>query len=144
LVLTAVGITPPAVPTGGIGSVSTSCASPTAVVPAAAPAIVPPTGTLGASATVTNCGNVPELGARVSVSVVPADAPGVAAPPARARGGRSTAVVAVASGSSTSPALAPLPVADGHRYTVTVEVSLPPGQTDTTGSTQQFLVYVTP
>jgi len=144
LVLTAVGITPPAVPTGGIGSVSTSCATPASVVPTAAPAVVPPTGALGASATVTNCGNVPEVGVHVSVSVVPADVPGVAAPPARARGGRRTAVVAVAPGSSTSPVLAPLPVADGHRYAVTVEVSLPPGQTDTTGSTQEFLVYVTP
>ncbi len=144
LVLTSVGITPPAVPSGGIGSVSTSCATPTSAVPAAAPAVVPPTGTLGVSATVTNCGNVPELGVRVSVSVVPADAPGEAAPPAGAQGGHSAAVVAVSSGSSTSPVLAPLPVADGHRYTVTVAVSLPPGQTDTTGSTQQFLVYVTP
>ena len=113
-------------------------------MPSATPAVVPPTRTLGASVTVTNCGNVPELGVPCTVTVAPADAPGVAAPPAGERGGRSTAVVAVASGSSTSPTLAPLPVADGHRYTVTVEVSVPPGQTDPTGSTQQFLVYVTP
>ncbi len=144
LVVTAVGINPPAVPSGGIGSASTSCATPTSVVPTATPAVVPPTGTLGTSVTVTNCGNVPEFGVRVSVTVAPADVPGQAAPPAGARGGRSSALVAVASGSSSAPSLAPLPVAHGHRYTVTVEVSVPPGQTDTAGSTQQFLVYVTP
>jgi hypothetical protein len=143
LVATAVGITPPAVPTGGVGSVSTSCATPTSAVPGAAPAVVPPTRTLGASVTVTNCGNVPEFGVRVTVTVAPADAPGVAAPPVGARGGRSSAVTAMAAGSSTAPVLAPLPVANGHRYTVTVAVSLPPGQTDTTGSTQAFLVEVT-
>ena len=78
------------------------------------------------------------------MTVAPADAPGQPAAPADARGGRSSAVVAVASGASSAPSLAPLPVAHGHRYTVTVGVSLPPGQTETAGSTQQFLVYVTP
>jgi len=143
LIVSAVGIAPPAVPTGGVASASTSCASPTSAVPGPAPAVVPPTRTLGASVTVTNCGNVPEFGVRVSVTVVPADVPGTAALPAGGRGGRSSAVVSVASGSSTSPVLAPLPVADGHRYTVTVAVSLPAGQSDPTGTTQQFLVAVT-
>jgi len=40
------------------------------------------------------------------------------------------------------PDLAPLPVASGHRYTVTVAVSIPPGQLDASGSTQQLLVTV--
>jgi hypothetical protein len=94
--------------------------------------------------TVTNCGNVPEFGISVSVTVVPADVPGVAAPPAGRRGGLRSATVAVPAGSSTAPVLPPVPVATGHRYTVTVKVSVPPGQVDPAGSTQQFLVYVTP
>jgi hypothetical protein len=144
LVVTAVGLSPPGVPNGGVGSVSTSCLAPTSTVPTSTPTVVPPTGTLGASVTVTNCGNVPEFGVTVSVVVAPADVPGLVAPPAGHRGGRSSAVVSVAPGSSTAPVLPPLPVATGHRYTVTVQVSLPPGQADPTGSTQQFLVYVTP
>jgi hypothetical protein len=144
LVVTAVGLTPAAVPTGGVGSVSTTCVAPVSVVPTATPTVVPPTGALGATVTVTNCGNVPEVGVSVSLTVAPTDAPGAAPPPSGRRGGRSSAKVAMASGSSSAPLLASLPVAQGHRYTVTVKVSLPAGQVDPTGSTQQFLVYVTP
>jgi len=144
LVVTAVGLSPPGVPDGGVGSVSTSCLAPTSTAPTPTPTVVPPTATLGATVTVTNCGNVPEFGISVSVTVVPADVPGVAAPPAGRRGGLRSATVAVPAGSSTAPVLPPVPVATGHRYTVTVKVSVPPGQVDPAGSTQQFLVYVTP
>jgi len=144
LVVTAVGVVPPGVPDGGVGSAATSCAAPASVAPTATPTVVPPTGTLGADVTVTNCGNVPEYGVTVSLTVVPTDVPGVAAPPAGHRGGRSSSSVSVASGSSTSPVLRAQPVTAGHRYTLTVRVSLPAGQADAAGSTQQFLVYVTP
>jgi hypothetical protein len=143
LVVTAVGLDPPAVPTGGPGTASGSCTTPTSVVPGAAPAVVPPTTTLGARVTVTNCGTVPEAAVTVTLTVAPADPAGVAPPSPGASGGRSRATVAMASGASDAPALAPLPVSSTHRYLVTVSVSLPPGQVDTAGSTQQFLVQVT-
>jgi hypothetical protein len=92
--------------------------------------------------TVTNCGNVPESDVTVTLTVTPADTPGASGPPATARGGRSTATVDMISGASAAPSLAPLPVAGGHTYTVTVAVTLPPGQADPAGSTQQFLVQV--
>jgi hypothetical protein len=142
LVVTAVGLSPPAVPTGGVGTVATTCIAPVSAVPGTVPTIVPPTGTLTVLATVTNCGNVPESGVTVTVTVTPADAAGTVGPPSGERGGRSSATVAMASGSSSSPDLAPLPVDGGHTYSVTVAVSLPPGQADAAGSTQQFLVHV--
>ncbi len=144
LVVTAVGLTPPAVPTGGSGTSSTDCTDPVSTVPGASPAILPPTPTVTALVTVTNCGNVPESNVTVSVTVAPADTPGTAAPAPGARGGRRSATVEVASGSSAAPDLAPLPVAGGHTYTVTVAVTLPPGQADPAGSTQQFLVQIAP
>lgn len=143
LVVTAVGLQPPAVPSGGVGTVATSCAQPQSTVPGSAPTVAPPTATLAALVSVTNCGNVAEADVAVTVTVVPADPAGTAPPPPGARGGRSRAVVAIAPGASSAPTLAPLPVAQGHRYMLTVTVSLPPGQADPTGSTQQFLVQVT-
>ncbi|HVC66310.1 MAG TPA: hypothetical protein VND44_01815 [Acidimicrobiales bacterium] len=142
LVVTAVGLNPPAVPTGGTGIVATTCASPTSATPGATPTVVPPTTTVAALVTVTNCGTVPESGVSVTVTVSPADPPGTAPPPPGESGGRSRARVMLAPGASVAPALAPLPVSSAHRYTVTVSVSLPPGQTDPAGSTQQFLVQV--
>ena len=143
LVITAVGLDPAAVPSGGAGTVSTSCVAPVSTVPGAAPAVVPPTSTLEALVSVTNCGNVPERGVTVSVTVAGADAPGPAPAPAGRRGGRVSAVVAIAPGASSAPDLGALPVASGHTYTLTVAVSLPPGQTDQRGTTQQFLVSIT-
>jgi hypothetical protein len=142
LVVTSVGLSPPAVPTGGVGSAATSCVDRQSTVPGTVPAVVPPTSTLAALVAVTNCGTVPESDVTVTVTVVPAYPAGTTPPPAGGRGGRSRAVVAIASGSSSAPSLAPLPVAPGHRYTVTVSVSLPPAQVGSDGSTQQFLVAV--
>ena len=143
LVVTAVGLQPPAVPSGGVGTVATSCAQPQSTAPGSAPTVVPPTTTLAASVSVTNCGNVAEADVAVTVTVTTADPAGTAPPPPGARGGRSQSVVAIAPGGSSAPDLAPLPVASGHLYTLTVSVSLPPGQADPTGSTQRFLVEVT-
>jgi len=142
LVVTAVGLRPPAVPSGSVGTASTSCIAPVSTVPSATPTVVPPTTTLGARVSVTNCGNVPETGVTVTLTVAPDDPPGTAGPPAGATGGRSRATVAMASGASAAPVLAPLPVAGSHRYLVTVAMALPPGQADPSGSTQQFLVEV--
>ncbi|HEY4929891.1 MAG TPA: hypothetical protein VIH95_12160 [Acidimicrobiales bacterium] len=142
LVVTAVGLVPPAIPTGGVGTESTSCIAPTSTVPGSSPAVVPPTATLAALVSVTNCGTVPEAGVKVSVTVSVADPPGMAPPPAGRRGGQVQSVVSLDSGASAAPDLGPLPVAAGHRYTVTVTVSLPPGQADPAGSMQQFLVVI--
>ena len=142
LVVTAVGLDPPAVPTGGVGIVSTSCIDPASTVPTGTPSVVPPTTTLAALVSVTNCGTVPEAGVTVTVTVAPDDPPGSAPVPSGSTGGRSRATVTLQSGASAAPPLAALPVAAGHRYTVTVSVSIPPGQADPTGSTQQFLVRV--
>jgi hypothetical protein len=143
LVVTAVGLEPPAVPSGGVGSAGTSCADPQSTVPGSTPTEVPPTSTLTALVSVTNCGNVGESDVTVSVTAALSDPPGTALPPVGQRGGRVQAVVAIAAGSSSAPDLAPLAVASGHRYTVTASVSLPPGQVDPTGATQVFLVQVT-
>ena len=142
LVVTAVGLNPPAVPTGGVGIVATTCAAPTSTTPGSAPTVLPPTSTVTALVTVTNCGTVPESGVTVTVAVSPADPAGSAPPPPGGGGGRSRATVALVPGASAAPVLAALPVSPAHRYTVTVSVSLPPGQSDPAGSTQQFLVQV--
>jgi hypothetical protein len=142
LVVTAVGLSPPAVPTGGAGSVSTSCIQPTSAIRGPTPTVVPPAKALTALVSVTNCGTVPESKVTVSVAVATADLPGTVAPPTGSRGGRVQAVVELASGSSSAPVLRPLPVSAGHRYLVTVAVSLPPAQLDPAGSTQQFLVEI--
>jgi hypothetical protein len=142
LVVTTVGLSPPAVPVGGVGSVSTSCQAPVSTAPGATPAVLPPTASLTALVTVTNCGTVPEAGVTVSVTVAVADPAGTAPPPAGYQGGKAHGVVSLASGSSSVPDLAPIPVASGHRYTVTVAVSIPPGQLDASGSSQQLLVTV--
>jgi hypothetical protein len=142
LVVTAVGLDPPAVPSGGGGLVSTSCVSPQSTAPGPTPAIVPPTSTLAADVTVTNCGTVPESGVVVTLTVTPADPPGTASLPVGGAGGASRATVTIASGASAAPVLAPLPVASSHRYSVSVSVSLPPGQADPAGSVQDFLIQV--
>ena len=135
LVVTAVGLAPPAVPTGGVGTTSTSCAAPVSLVPGPTPALVPPTSTVDG----TGVGDQLRKRARGRGEGVghrrAADPAGTAPPPAGSRGGRTQAVVSLASGSSSAPALAPLPVAAGHVYTVTVAVSTParsgrPGRLD--------------
>jgi len=143
LVITAVGLTPPAVPGGGVGVVGTTCVAPQSTVPGASPTTLPPTKSVAVSVTVTNCGTVPETGVSVTVDIAPADPPGAPALPPGAAGGTSRARVSLASGSSSAPGLSALPVAPGHRYALTVSVSLPAGQVDPTGTTHRFLLQVT-
>ncbi len=133
LVVTAVGLTPTAVPGGGTGVVGTTCVAPQSTVPGPSPTILPPTTRVAVSVTVTNCGTVPETGVSVAVAIAPADPPGAPAPPPRGAGGTSRARVSVASGSSTAPVLSALPVAPGHRYALTVSVSPPPARSTRPG-----------
>jgi hypothetical protein len=78
----------------------------------------------------------------VIATLVPADPPGTAPPSAGSRGGRSRARLTVRSGGSVALSMAPLPVAAGHRFSLTIAVATPPGQAETTGSTQEFLLQI--
>ena len=142
LVVTAVGLRPAAVPVGGVGSVSTSCTDPRSVAPDSSATVVPPTATLGVLVSVSNCGNIPESGVIVRMTVRPSDPAGTAPAPAGKQGGQVRSVVSIAPGWSSAPSLRTVPVASGHRYTLTVSVSLPLGQADGSGSSQSFLVQV--
>jgi hypothetical protein len=104
--------------------------------------VLPPTTTVTAQATVTNCGTVVESHVTVTARLALADPPGTALPAASARGGSSRAVVTLQPAASVAPDLAPLAVAAGHLYTLTVSVAIPAGQADPTGSTQQFLIRI--
>jgi hypothetical protein len=149
LVLTAVGLDPPAVPPGpgspsaGPGVIGVSCADPQSTPASSAPAILPPTPLLTVKATVTNCGTVPEAGIAVSASVTLSDPPGTA-PPAGAGGANRTATVTLRAGGSAALVFAPVRVAGGHVYLVTVSIAIPAGQqSQPQGSTQQFLLQIT-
>ena len=142
LVITAVGLTPPAVAAGDVGIVGDSCGDPHSLVPGPTPTVLPPTTSVAAAVTVTNCGTVTESGVSVTATLVPADPPGTAPPSAGSTGGRSRATVTVRSGGSVALSMSPLAVAAGHRFSLTIAVATPPGQADTTGSTQEFLLQI--
>jgi len=142
LVITAVGLTPAAVASGAVGIVGDSCSDPRSLAPGPTPTVLPPTTSVAATVTVTNCGTVTESGVSVTATLVPADPSGTAPPPAGFGGGRSRATVSVRSGGSLALSMAPLAVAGGHLYTLTVAVATPPGQGNTTGSTQEFLLQI--
>ena len=150
LLISAAGLSPPAVAaTGGPSTVGDGCSDPS-TRPASPPAtILPPTTRISAQVTVTNCGNVNESGVIVSTTVqaVPGapiqGAHQKLAPPSTSPTSiRRT--ISLGSGSSMSLAMGPLRVGAGHEYVVTLAVSVPPGQTDPAGTTQAFLVQVSP
>ena len=142
LVITAVGLTPPAVAAGAVGIVGDSCGDPHSLVPGPTPTVLPPTTSVAAAVTVTNCGTVTESGVSVTATLVLADPSGTAPPSAGSTGGRSRATITVRSGGSVALSMAPLAVAAGHRFSLTIAVATPPGQADTTGSTQEYLLQI--
>jgi hypothetical protein len=144
LLISALGLTPPAVATGGTGIVGDSCSVPFSVAPApgSAPTVVPPTPRLAVVPTITNCGTVNETGVALTETLTLADPPGTPPPPVGSSGGKRVTTVTVRSGASVGVALAPIAVANGHRYQLTVTVTIPPGQADPTGSSQQLLVQI--
>ncbi|MGD0311009.1 MAG: hypothetical protein ABSC90_00965 [Acidimicrobiales bacterium] len=144
LVITAIGLVPPSVASGGPGLLSSDCAAATSAVPGAAATVLPPTATVTAEVTVTNCGTVPETGVVVSQTLVLSDPPGTGLPPAGTRGSASHVAVNLGAGSSMALDLSPLKVTNGHRYTLTVAVAVAPNQLDRAGTTQQFLLDVAP
>lgn len=142
LAITAVGLSPPAVSSGGPGLLGADCVTVTSTVPGSVPTLLPPTPTVTADATVTNCGTVPESGVVVTQTLALDDPAGMAPPAPGARGSASRATVTLRSGSSVALTLAPLAVEPGHTYTLTVTVAVPPGQLLRAGSTQQFLIHI--
>ena len=149
LVITSAGLMPPAVPpatpsvvaSGGPGIVGDSCGAPQSAVAGPTPLVLPPTRTLAAAITVTNCGTVVETGVAVTQTVVPYIPVGTFAPPAGKRGGTTRTKITLSSGSSVALALPPLPVAGGHLYELTVTVAVPP-QANPAGATQSFLIQI--
>jgi hypothetical protein len=144
LILSAVGLEPPAVPpatpTGGLGTAGQGCRKPTSATPGAAPTVLPPTATVTALVTVTNCGTVGESGVVVNETLALSDAPGAALPASQAaRGGQAHTTATLASGSSSALSLGPLAVAEGHTYLLTVTIA---GLADSPGGSQQFLVQI--
>jgi hypothetical protein len=149
LVITAAGLVPAAVPppaqavaaSGGPGIVGDSCTSPSSAVPGPTPAVLPPTRTVQALLTVTNCGTVVESGVVVSQTLVPVVAAGTAPPAAGQRGGTTQTRITLSSGSSVALSLPPLPVAGGHLYELTLAVAIPPSA-NPAGSSQEFLIQI--
>jgi hypothetical protein len=147
LVITSAGLVPPAVPpavaavatTGGPGIVGDSCRSPLSSAPGPSPAVLPPTATVAANVTVTNCGTVPESGVVVTETVAPVA--GQSQPPSNRRGGTAHVRISLRSGSSVALSMPPLPVAGGHVYELTLSLSLPPGA-NPAGASQQFLLQI--
>jgi len=151
LVITSVGIVPPAVPpappgvaaSGGPGIVGDSCSAPQSSVPGPTPVVLPPTRTISVAITVTNCGTVVESGVAVTQTVTPSIPVGSSAPPAGRRGGSTQTKVTLRSGSSIALSLPPLPVAGGHLYELAVSVAVPP-QANPAGASQRFLIQISP
>ena len=142
LAITAVGLSPPAVSTGGPGLIGEDCVHVKSTTPGSAPTVLPPSSTVTAAVTVTNCGTVPESGVRVSQTLVLADPAGTTLPAPSARGSVSRATVALRSGSSMALKLPALAVSPGHTYTLTVAVAVPAGQVNRAGSSQEFLIQI--
>ena len=143
VIVSTVGITPAASPTGAPGIAGTGCDAPASTVPSGTPTQLPPTSTVAAQVTVTNCGTVAETGLTVSATLVTVSAPGGGA----AGAGRSVSTsraVSLGPRSSTGLALSPLPVGSGGAYTLTVAVSVPPDQAQASGSSQQFALAIAP
>ncbi len=148
MVITAVGLVPAAVPAttpgnqAGSGIVGTPCSTPTSAVPGASPTVLPPTSTVSAKVTVTNCGTVTEMNLPVTETLTLHDPPGTRPPAAGASGGTLRTDVTIAAGGSRALGLGTLAVAGGHEYTLTIALVVPPGQADRTGTTQQFRLRV--
>ncbi len=144
LVITAVGLDPPAVTTGAPGTVSNSCSAPTSTVPTSTPTVLPPTSSVSVAMTVTNCGTVLESGVVVTQVLTLADPAGTAPPPPAARGGRSQTQVTLPSGGSAALSLPSVSVSSGHLYDLDLTIGVPPSQAahNPAGSSQQFLLQI--
>jgi len=137
VIISASGLTPPALADGGPGVVGDGCSSPTSAVASTSPTVLPPTSTVSATVTVTDCGATADP--HVVVTATLSDQ---GAHPASHQ--RSSAPFALEPGSSTSVTLPALPVVAGGHYTFSVAIPMPPGQRTPAGTTQAFSVDVSP
>lgn len=142
LIISAIGLSPPAVASGSTSAIGDSCDAATSTVAGAVPTVLPPTRSVTSDVTVTNCGTVSESGVVVTETLAVADPPGSPVPPAGARGGTAHRAVSVESGSSQSLTLPPMTVAGGHNYTLTVSLAIPVTQTVADGASQQFFLQI--
>jgi hypothetical protein len=148
MVITAVGLTPPAVPAAtpndaaGSGIIGTSCDAPNSTVAGPTPTRLPPTSSVTPLVTVTNCGTVDEANVMVTETLALAEPTGAVPPPVGASGSSARTKVNTVSGQSQSLSLPALNVAKGHDYTLTVTLTPPTGQADPAGTSQQFLLQI--
>jgi len=151
MVITAVGLAPPAVPSptpnnpAGSGTIATSCdpSNLTSTVAGPVPTVLPPTGSVTPLVTVTNCGTVAEADVTVTETLALADAPGKGPPPSGASGSSArTTVTTIVSGRSQALSFPALTVASGHNYTLTITLLPPTGQANLAGTSQQFLLQI--
>jgi hypothetical protein len=149
LIITAVGLSPPAIASGGPGVVpgpsGNSCVDPRSTVPGSLPTVLPPTRSVSAAVTVTNCGTVDESKVRITQTLTVSDPAGTTAPPAAFDGGRSGVTVDLAAGASVAVTPPAARLVTGHLYTlnltVSPAVSTGPAQA---GATQTFRIRVAP
>ncbi len=137
VVITAVGLSPPAVVASSPSAIGDGCTAPLSQAPGTAATVLPPTTTVSAQVTVTNCGNVAEHDLPVSASIAP-DPGGTPGPVSSS----SHATVSLTPGASTTVTLGGLRVASKGQYLVTLSVVPPVDQANQAGATQQFLVQI--
>lgn len=137
VIISAMGLTPPALAVGGPGVVGDGCSSPTSTVVSTPSTVLPPTSTVAATVTVTDCGStvVPRV-------VVTATLSGQDAHPASRQ--LASAPFALEPGTSTTVTLPTLPVAPGGHYTLSVAIPMPSAQSNPAGTTQAFSIDVSP
>lgn len=147
----AVGLSPAAVPVsgGGSGVIGVTCNQPQPSAlggsgsPSDGPAVLPPTGTIGAHVTVTNCGTTNEADVTVTATLELDDPPGHAPPRAAARGSSATLHVAsMQAGASTALAFPPLAVGGGHTYLLHISAKVPEGQAFSSGTIQTLSLQI--
>jgi hypothetical protein len=144
LIITAIGLTPTPVASGGPQTTIPGCIAPQSNTTGASPTVMPPTTVVDSTVTVTNCGNVDEPQVTVTQSLARADPAGAAPPPPGASGGSSQARVSLRSGSSAALSMKALAVAPGHSYTLTftIAISVSQAANDPAGATQQLVLHI--
>ncbi|MGH9081314.1 MAG: hypothetical protein ACRDYE_14800 [Acidimicrobiales bacterium] len=142
LIITAIGLEPTPVASGGRQTSIPGCTDPQSTSGNASPTVMPPTTSVQATVTVTNCGTVVEPVVRVTETLALADPPGTPPPPVAAAGGSSQVQAGLRSGTSAALSMKPLPVVSGHRYTLTLTIAIPASQDNPAGSTQQLLLQI--
>ena len=143
LIITAIGLDPAPVASGGPQTTIPGCTAPRSQPTAGTPMVMPPTPSVAATVTVTNCGTVVEPVVRLMETLALADPPGTPPPPAGAGGGVSQAQVSLQAGSSAALSMQTLVVAPGHAYTLTFTIAIPVSQeANPAGSTQQLLLQI--